>query len=141
MTDTDPHGIEPDDATRELDAMPSADGLLAQINRFMGEAEGWGGINDAGQGLAKQRQAAQAAFKREANIVRDAFMTDAGRKCLDLMIEQTLYAQPYPPEACLPMDAIAPLVIAHNAQCNFVWSILQAIAQAENIEAKPRMTA
>lgn len=136
----DQHGIDPDADTQMLDVEPSVDGLLNQIANMLNldTDTGWGAIDDAGKGLHKQRQQAAAAFKREANIFRDTFSTDAGRRCLAIMLDQTVRTQPYPPEAMLPIEAITPLVIAHNAQCNFVWSILQAIAQADNREAKPR---
>lgn len=136
----DPHGIEPDDETRALDQEPSIDRLLGQLGGMLGvETDaGWGEINDAGKALHRQRSEAARVFKREANIFRDTFSTPAGRECLEIMLEQTVRTQPYPPEAMLPLEAITPLVIAHNAQCNFVWSILQAIAQADNREAKPR---
>ncbi|AID30816.1 hypothetical protein MCHK_3009 [Mesorhizobium huakuii 7653R] len=145
MTDNNPHAVEPDDELRAIDNLEdpsSVDGLMASIEKMMAgtgpAAGGWGDINDAGKGLQKQRAEQAQMFKREANIFRDTFMTEPGRKCLEIFREMTLHAQPYPPEAMLPIDAITALVIAHNAQCNFVWSIFQAIAQADNREAKPR---
>lgn len=145
MTQSNPHAVEPDDELRAIDGLDepsSVDSLMADIARVMGskgpDAGGWGEINDAGKGLQKQRAEQAQMFKREANIFRDTFMTPAGRQCLEIFRETTLHAQPYPPEAMLPIDAITALVIAHNAQCNFVWSIFQAIAQADNREAKPR---
>lgn len=142
----DPHGIEPDDETRALDADPSADlsgdtsvdALLSQLSGVLGGTDGWGEINDAAGALKKQRSDQAARLKKEANIFRDTFLTEAGRKCLALMREMTIDADPYPSEAMLPIDAITALVIAHNAQCKFVWAIFQAIAQAENREARPR---
>lgn len=138
--DKDRHGVDADPETLELDREPSVDGLLSSISKLLGNetSEGWGDINDAGKALQKQRQEAAQAFKAEANVFRDTFASDAGRKCLAIMLERTVRTQPYPPEAMLSIDAITPLVIAHNAQCNFVWSILQAIAQADNKEAKTR---
>jgi hypothetical protein len=133
----DRHGIDadPDDA----DAGQSVDQLLEQVSRMFGEgSDGWAGIQDAGGGLAKQRAEQARAMKREANIFRDTFMTPAGKKCLAIMREMTLDAAPYPSEALLSIDAITPLVIAHDAQCRFVRAIFQAIAQAENAEAKER---
>lgn len=138
--DRDPHGIEPDDETRALDADPSVDTLLSQLSDALGlgGTDGWGEITDAAGALKKQRSDQAARLKKEANVFRDTFMTEAGRKCLALMREMTLDADPYPSEAMLPIDAITALVIAHTAQCKFVWAIFQAIAQAENREATPR---
>lgn len=144
MTENNPHAVEPDDELRAIDGLDepsSVDALMADIAKALGSKGadgGWGDINDAGKGLQKQRAEQAQMFKREANIFRDTFMTEPGRKCLEILREMTLHAQPYPPEAMLPIDAITALVIAHNAQCNFVWSIFQAIAQADNREAKPR---
>lgn len=137
----DPHGVEPDDATRELDADPSMGGLLAELQDLLGGGgkksdDGWGGINDAGKAMQKQRAESLAAMKREANIFRDTFLTPAGLKCLAIMKEMTIDTAPYPSEAMLPIDAITPLVIAHDAQCRFVRAIRQAIDFAENREAK-----
>lgn len=138
--DEDPHGVEPDEAARALDEEPAVDGLLARLGQMLGiDADnGWSGIDDAGKGLQKQRMDAARAFKAEANIFRDTFTTDAGRRCLEIMLDRTVRSQPYPIDQFLPMDVITPLVLVHNAQCNFVWAILQAIAQADNREAKPR---
>lgn len=137
----DPHGIDPDDETRALDADPSVDTLISQLSGVLGlggAAEGWGEINDAAGALKKQRTEQAARLKKDANIFRDTFMTEPGRKCLALMREMTLDADPYPSEAMLPIEAITALVIAHTAQCKFVWAIFQAIAQAENREATAR---
>lgn len=139
MTEKDPHGIDADPATQEMDEDTSVDRLIAQLaGAFGSTGEGWGDIKDAGGAMQKQRVEQAKAMKKEANIFRDAFMTPAGRKCLAIMREMTLDADPYPSEAMLPIEAITALVIAHSAQCKFVWSILNAIAQAENLEAKPR---
>jgi len=143
VTDSkNPHGIEPDAETRAIDGQdqaPSVEGLFAEIARQLGaDADGWGGINGAAGGLAKQRAEQQRAMKREANIFRDTFSTPAGRECLRIMTEMTIDAEPYPASAQLSIDAITPLVIAHDANCKFVRSIYQAIAAAENKEAKTR---
>lgn len=142
MSDTeteDRHGVEPDETLRELDHEPSVHSLLAQIGRMTGgDLDGWSGIDGSAGGLHRQRQEGAAVIRKEAAIFRDTFATEAGQKCLQLMVDQTLRAQPYPVDAMLPIDAITPLVIAHNAQCNFVWAILEAIAQAENRPATPR---
>lgn len=139
----DRHGIDPDDATRAIDAQldqePSIERLLSDLGTVLGGSDpGWNGIETTPAALQKQRTEATRVFKREANVFRDTFSTPAGRECLEIMKEMTLRSQPYPPEAMLPIDAITALCIAHNAQSNFVWSILQAIAQADNREAKPR---
>lgn len=143
MTDkNNPHGVEPDAETRALDGTdqaPSVEGLFAEIARQLGaDGDGWNGINGAAGGLAKQRAVQQQAMKREANIFRDTFSTPAGRECLRIMTEMTIDAEPYPSQAQLPIDAITALVIAHDAQCKFVRGIFQAIAAAENREAKTR---
>lgn len=143
MTDKqDPHGVAPDAETRAIDGgddAPSVEGIFAEIARQLGaDGDGWGGINGAAGGLAKQRAEQQRAMKAEANIFRDAFSTPAGRECLRIMTEMTIDAEPYPASAQLPIEAITPLVIAHDAQCKFVRSIYQAIAAAENRKAKTR---
>lgn len=143
MTDSkDLHGVEPDAETRALDGLdqaPSVEGIFEEIARQLGaDADGWGGITGGAGGLAKQRAAQQQAMKAEANIFRDTFSTPAGRECLRIMTETTIDAEPYPSTAQLPIDAITALVIAHDAQCKFVRSIYQAIAAAENREAKTR---
>lgn len=135
----DLHGIDPDDATRALDADPSMDGLMAELSRAFGgnvKTEGWGEIENAGQAMQAQRAAMARQVKAEANIFRDTFMTPAGQKCLAIMRDMTVDTAPYPSEQFLPLDAITPLVIAHDAQCRFVRAIIQAIAQAENTEAR-----
>ena len=134
----DRHGIDADEELRELEAQPSVDGLLDQLSTMMQGSDGWAGIDTSGRALHRQRQESAAAIKREANIFRDTFATDAGRRCLQLMIDQTINAAPYPIDAMLTMEAITPLVIAHDAQCNFVRAILQAIATAENRQPKAR---
>lgn len=143
MTDNNPHAVEPDAELRAIDGLdqaPSIDGLMAQISKVIGgdTDAGWGAINDAGKGLQKQRAEQQQAMKREANIFRDTFSTPSGRECLRIMTEMSIDAAPYPAEAMLPIDAITALVIAHNAQCNFVRAIYQAIARADNREAQTR---
>lgn len=115
------------------------EGLMSEIAKALGASDdGWAGINGAAGGLAKQRAEQQRAMKREANIFRDTFSTPAGRECLRIMTEMTIDAEPYPSHAQLSIDAITPLVIAHDANCKFVRSIFQAIAAAENREAKTR---
>lgn len=136
-TQQDPHGI---DDPLALDGEPSVDRLLTQLQGMLGNegADGWNGISDDGQALARQRAEQARAMKAEANIFRDTFMTPAGRKCLAILREMTIDADPYPSEAMLSMDVITPLMIAHTAQVKFVRAIFQAIAQAENAEAEPR---
>lgn len=135
----DPHGI---DDPLALDGEPSVERLLSDIQRVLGrdQAEGWGAIDDAGSALHKQRAEQARALKKEANVFRDTFMTPAGRKCLAILRERTIDADPYPSEAMLPMDAITALVIAHTAQVKFVRAIFEAIAQAENAEASEDQT-
>lgn len=134
QTIRDPHGIEPDDATRELDESPSMDDLMKELSRAFGidTSAGWGEIENAGTAMQHQRTAMARQVKKEANIFRDTFATPAGQQCLAIMRAMTIESAPYPSEQFLPMDAITPLVIAHDAQCRFVRSIEQAIAQAEN---------
>lgn len=133
----DPHGVEPDDATRALDENGSVESLLAHVSKMFGASEddGWGEINGSAAALKKQRMEGERLMKQEANIFRDTFATPAGRKCLALLREMTIDASPYPSEAMLPIDAITPLLIAHDAQCKLVRAIFQAIAQAENVQA------
>jgi hypothetical protein len=144
VTDTektrDQHGIEPDAETREIDGAPSIDSLLAGIAKQLGldTETGWGAIDDAGAGLQKQRNEQMQAMKREANIFRDTFSTPAGRECLRIMTEMTIDADAYPADANLAMDTITALVIAADAQRKFVRAIYQAIAFAENREARTR---
>lgn len=128
----DPHGVEPDDATRAIDDP------FAELGRSLGvdTDAGWGEINTQSQALQKQRAESLRQMKAEANIFRDTFSTRAGRKCLAIMREMTLETAPYPSEAMLPIDAITPLVIAHDAQCRFVRAIEAAIAQAEDKPGK-----
>lgn len=140
MTERDPHGIEPDDETRAIDGGPSVEGLLAELGKSLGidTDAGWGAINDAGGALHKQREQQTRVMKQEANVFRDTFSTPAGRECLRIMTEMTIDADAYPAEANLPMDAITALVIAADAQRKFVRAIYQAIAFAENSEARTR---
>ena len=138
-TEPDRHGIDPDETLRAIDGEPSFDGLVQSIAAMMNGpgalGDGWGGIDTSGAALAKQRGEHIDSINRQANVFRDAFSTEAGRAALAMMVEQTIFAEPYPPEAQLPMEAITPLVIAHTAQCQFVRAILQAIAQAEAKQA------
>lgn len=136
----DRHGIDPDPATQEADADPSVDGLLAQLGTAFGldTDAGWGAIDGTGKALQKQRMDSERRMKAEADVFRNTFSTPDGRKCLAIMTEMTIDADPYPSEAMLPMEAITALVIAHNAQVKFVRAIYQAIARAENREAETR---
>jgi hypothetical protein len=144
MTDTTErqnldHGIDADDETRAIDAEPSVDTLLGDLERMLG-GQGWGDVDTSGAALQKQRTQQMRQLKAQANIFRDTFMTPAGRKCLELMLDQTLRAGPYPYDQNLPRDVIETMVIVHDAQCNFVRAILSAIAQAENREATRSVT-
>ena len=132
MSEPDRHGIDADEDLRAIDQEPSVEGLIAELSSLMTGGDGWGGIETTPAALAKQRQESLAAMKRQANDFRDCFATPAGRRVLDMLIAQTLRAEPYPEEAQLPMDAIAPLLLAHDARCRLVRGILAAIAQAEN---------
>jgi hypothetical protein len=126
MTKRDPHGIDPDEELKRIDGHDTAGGVIDQL-------AGLFGLDDTSpQALQKQRAESTRRMKREANIFRDTFATDAGRKCLAIMREMTIDTAPYPAEAMLSLDAITPLVIAHDAQCRFVRSIEAAIAQADN---------
>lgn len=130
------HGIDADDELEPDAPASGAPDLMAELGQIFSGMDGWGGIDGAGSALQKQRMEIARQQKREANIFRDTFATPTGRQCLQLMVEQTLAAPPYPAEANLPLDAITALIIAHDAQCNFVRGILTAIAQAENQGAK-----
>lgn len=130
------HSVSADDETRELDQLgdePSFDGLLGQLSDMMREAEGWNGLNATGGALQKQRDMQRAAFKREANLFRDTFMTPDGRKLLELFLDRTV-RRPHLPESIvgMTMDQITPVMLAREAENNFVRAILEAIAQAEN---------
>ncbi len=132
MTEPDRHGIDADEELRSIDQEPSIDGLLAELSSMMRGGDGWGGIETSPAALAKQRQESVAAMKRQANDFRDCFSTPAGRRVLDILIAQTINGEPYPEEAQLPMDAITPLLLVHDARVRMVRGILAAIAQAEN---------
>lgn len=139
----DRHGIDADEALRAIEGEePSAQGLIDFLGGLGGglgasgpAGDGWGGIETTAQALRKQRAEAVKAMKAEANVFRDCFSTPEGRKCLALMVEQTVYSEPYPAEAMLPMDAITPLVLVHDAQARFVRAIIQAVHAADNQEA------
>lgn len=135
MTDKhENHGVDADDAGDGDEA--AAGGLMAELGQIFRNMDGWDGISDAGSALAKQRSEIARRQKHEANVFRDTFSTPAGRQCLSMMVEMTLATPPYPAGENLPLNAITALVIAHDAQCNFVRAILTAIAQADNPEAK-----
>lgn len=134
-------GIEPqadDDDAADLAAEPSIDGLLKRLGDFLPGMEGWKDVKDPEAAMHRQRSEQAAALKKSANDFRDCFMTPAGRKVLEHLLDTTLRARPYPPEAMLSMKQITPLLIAHDANCNFVWAIFEAIAQAENAKIQPR---
>lgn len=140
----DRHGIDPDtdEQSAPMGGEPSIDALMQQLKQdITGRLDGWDGLTDPAALMAKQRRDQQLAMKRQANDFRDCFMTPAGRHVLEHLLDQTLRARPYPVEANLTLDAITPLVIAHDAQCNFVWAILEAIALAENRQIQPRSQA
>lgn len=129
------HGIDDpdqDDAGGDgLASQPSIDGLLSQISGMLG-GDGWDGIENDGKALERQRAEQTRAMQREANLFRDVFMmTPEGRTLLQLFIDMTIGQPAYPPQAQLPMDVITPLVMVHDAQCNFVRDILNAIRMAE----------
>lgn len=127
------HGIDDPDYEPDLDELtrqPSVDSLLASLGGLMG-GQGWNGIEDEGGALKQQREQQQRAMQAECNLFRDVFMTPDGRKLLQLFIDTTIGQPAYPPQAQLPMDVIAPLVMVHDAQCNFVRDILKAISMAE----------
>ncbi|MCI5075650.1 hypothetical protein [Oricola sp.] len=128
------HGIDPDDPGRYFGEQPSLDDLLGAAMRSLGmeQGAGWGGIESPADALAKQREESTRAMKNEANAFRDCFMTPAGRKVLEIFLDQSLRAEPYPEDAQLPMDVIAPLLMAHDVRCKFVRGIFAAIALAEN---------
>ena len=131
------HGIDAETDDDHAPSSPSLDDFMRSVDR---QLDGWIGVNTDAAALAKQRQEQTDAAKRQANDFRDCFATEAGRKVLEHMFDMTLRARPYPAGAQLPMDVITPIVIAHDAQCNFVWAIVEAIALAENRTATPRST-
>lgn len=130
----DRHGIEPDEATKALDAEPSQSDLLGYLGKALGVdmGDGWAEIENAGAALQKQRADSVAAMKAEANIFRDTFDTPAGLKCLAIMRQMTIDAAPYPYDANLPLEAITPIMLVHDAQCRFVRQIVHAIDFANN---------
>lgn len=136
----DRHGIDADPTTADEDGIDTR-AFLAELGRQLGvdTSEGWEGLSDAGGAMMKQRLESMRAMKAEANIFRDTFMTPAGRKCLAIMKEMTVDAEPYPSEAMLSIEQITPLVIAHTAICKFYRGIEQAIAHADNREAKRKV--
>jgi hypothetical protein len=136
-TDENP-GIDAEDA--DDPAMAAEPSIAAMLAKYLGDLDGWNGIQDAPAAMQKQRVEQAAAMKKQANDFRDCFSTPAGRRVLEHFYDLTLRARPYPPEAMLAMDAITPLVIAHDAQCNFVHAITAAIAMADNKTIQPRST-
>lgn len=131
------HGIddpEHEGADSALLEQPTVDGLIKQLSLMAG-GDGWDGISSDGQALERQRAEQTKAMQRECNLFRDVFMTPDGRELLQLFINITISQPAYPPQAQLPMDVIAPLVMVHDAQCNFVRDILNAIRMAEKTGA------
>lgn len=128
------HGIDDPEIQEDGDELmqePSVDSLLGRLAGMMG-AEGWDAIDNDGAALKQQRFEQTQAMKAECNLFRDVFMTPQGRKLLQLFVDITIAQPAYPPQAQLPMDVIAPLIMVHDAQCNFVRDILHAINMAEN---------
>lgn len=136
--ETDRHGIEPDEELRGIDGMdePSIDGLVKQLKTMADQAasgEGWAGIDSAGGSLNKHQRELQAAFRREARILRDTFATPDGRKALELLLDMTL-RRPCLPEGTIGMmtDQLTPILLSREAENRFVRTIVEAIAQADN---------
>jgi len=127
----DQHGLDAEPGSEDdplSNAEPSVEKMLEQVMRDA--FPGWKGIETSGQAMAKQRNEQALQLKKQANDFRDCFCTPAGLRVLEHMLDTTLRASPYPVEAQLSMDVITPLVIAHDAQCNFVRAIFDAIRQA-----------
>lgn len=136
----DSHGIDADTELQEIDGiadkdMPTQAGLDDELGHVFRELfGGWENVADSAGALQQARMENVKLMKKEANIFRETFATATGRQCLKIMREMTLDTSPYPVEANLPIDAITALVIAHDAQCNFVRAIMAAIGQAQQLE-------
>jgi hypothetical protein len=136
----DKHGVDPEPGSDE-DAHSAAEpSIEAVLGKYLAGMDGWNGITDQAGALRKQRTEQAAAMKRQANDFRDCFATPAGRRVLDHFYDMTLRTRPYPADAMLAMDVIVPLVMAHDAACNFVAAIRDAIDVADDRAPKPRST-
>lgn len=112
-------------------AEPSLDALLAMANDLLGGGPGWDGIEPSSQSLEKMRRAQQAAMRKQAIAFRDCFATDAGRTVIETMLNETLRKAPDVVNFDGPLDKLALQLACREAVNAFVFSILQAIAQAD----------
>lgn len=128
-----------DDNHFDPGAEPSLAGIVAQIMKG-GEffAEGWGAIENPGAAIAKNRDEMRDAFKRENRIIYETFSTEAGRQCLELLLDRTMRRSSFPAEMQFGMDVLTAIGIAREAQNSLVAAIVEAYAAAIEQETKPR---
>lgn len=140
QAERDRHGLDADEALKELDGDLSMEGLARQLSEMMGSSdEGWPGIEHAGQAKQKLEQSHRAAFMREAHIFRDTFSTPAGRECLEILKRRTILRRIFPANVLgNAWDALAPIALARDTENEFVWSIIEAIGQAEGKQPTDR---
>ena len=135
-----PHAtIEEDDMPDELgQAEPSLEALM---EKMLGGA-GWQDLNaeNLGQLLGKQIEQQRQAMKREAQVFRECFSTPAGRKVLNIILDQTLRAVAWPVHAVKDGDMLQGIGVWREGQNALVATIIEAIAMAKNKDVQPRST-
>jgi hypothetical protein len=135
--------------TTETDDMPddlvpgsaNEPSLEAMMNHIMGQ--GWPEVDAKTIGDLQQKQltAQRVAMRKEALLFRDCFATEAGRKVLDILLDQTLRAITWPLHTMQNADMMMAHGLWREGQNAFMAGIIEAIAMANNQDVKPRSTA
>lgn len=134
--------------TTEIDDMPddlahasSEPSVQALLDQFTGNA-GWTEMDSAALGKILQKQLSQqhARLRKEAIVFRDCFSTPAGRRVLEIMLDETLRRTAWPVAAISNINDLAGFGCFREGQNSIVANIIEAIAYANNSEVKPRST-
>lgn len=128
----------PDDLADDTagSAEPSLEALL---DKAMGGG-GWPELNSKtiGQLFDKQLRDQQQALRKDAMIFRECFSTKAGRRVLEIMLDQTLRQATWPVAAIRNIHDLTAFGIWREGQNALIANIIEAIAMAKNTAINPR---
>lgn len=125
-------------ADTDFEGEPSLSGLLENMVNGMFQDESFGNVDNPAAAISKMNDRNAAAIREEASVFYDTFKTEAGRKCLNILLDRTLRRSAWPAEMNFGMDVLTTIGIAREAQNSLVAAIIDACAKAQELETKSR---
>lgn len=132
---------ETDDMPDDLAEATNEPSLQSLLDQFTGQS-GWAEMDTAtiGKILSKQLREQQARLRKDALVFRECFSTPAGRRVLQILLDETLRRVVWPVGAMGNMQDLTGYGVWREGQNAFAANIVEAIAFANNSDVKPRST-